>query len=72
MGIMDSFKPKPSIEELRKRNEYKDEELSLAKKDAMMRELAQKGGKEKWKEMSDDGTKKSINFSRVWAWLKSH
>ena len=72
MGILDSFKPKPSIEELRKRNEYKDEELSLAKKDAMMRELKQKGGKEKWKEMSDDGTKKGINWSRIIAWLKTH
>jgi len=72
MGILDSFKHKPSIEELRKRNEYKDEELSLAKKDAMMRELAQKGGKDKWKEMSDNGKKSGINFSRIIAWLKSH
>jgi len=72
MGILDSFKPKPSIEELRKRNEYADEELSLAKKKAMMKELAQKGGKEKWKEMSDDGTKKGINFSRIMQWLRTH
>ena len=45
---------------------------SLAKKKALIKELEARGGKDKWKEMSDDGTKKGLNFSRIIAWLKSH
>ena len=72
MGLMDSFKKKPTIEELRKQNEYADEELSLKKKRAMIRELEQRGGTGKWKEMSDDGTKSGLNWSRVKDWLSTH
>lgn len=72
MKIPNPFKSKPSIEEMQRKNEYADEELSLAKKQAMMRELALRGGKDKWKEMTDDGSKKGINFSRVLQWLRTH
>ena len=72
MDIPNPFKKKPTMEELQQRNEYADQELSLKKKQALMRELEQQGGKDKWKEMSSDGTKKGINFSKILQWLKSH
>jgi hypothetical protein len=72
MDIPNPFKKKPTMEELQQRNEYADQELSLKRKQALMRELEQQGGKDKWKEMSSDGTKKGINFSKILQWLKSH
>jgi hypothetical protein len=72
MKIPNPFKSKPSLEELQQRDEYASVELSLAKKKALIKELEARGGRDKWKEMSDDGTKKGINFSRIIAWLKSH
>ena len=72
MDIPNPFKKKPTMEELQQRNEYADQELSLKKKQALMRELEQQGGKDKWKEMSSDGTKKGISFQKIMAWLKSH
>jgi hypothetical protein len=70
MAIKNPFAHKPTLEELQERNEYADAELSLKKKQAMMRELEQKGGD--WRTMTDDGTKKNINFQRVWNWIKEH
>jgi hypothetical protein len=72
MGILDSFKSKPSLEELQRRNEYTEVELSLAKKKALIKELEAKSYQGKWKEMSDDGTKKGISFQKVITWLKQH
>jgi hypothetical protein len=72
MDIPNPFKKKPTMEELQQRNEYADQELSLKRKQALMRELEQQGGKDKWKEMSSDGTKKGISFQKIMAWLKSH
>ena len=72
MNLPSFLKSKPPLEELQRRDEYAEVELSLAKKKALIRELELRGGKDKWKEMSDDGTKKGINFSRILGWLKSH
>jgi hypothetical protein len=72
MNLPSFLKSKPPLEELQRRDEYAEVELSLAKKKALIRELEARGGKDKWKEMSDDGTKKGINFSRILGWLKSH
>ena len=72
MNLPSFLKSKPPLEELQRRDEYAEVELSLAKKKALIRELEARGGKDKWKEMSDNGKKSGINFSRVWAWLKQH
>ena len=72
MNLPSFLKSKPPLEELQRRDEYAEVELSLAKKKALIKELEARGGKDKWKEMSDDGTKKGLNFSRIIAWLKSH
>jgi len=72
MPISNPFAHKPTLEELQQRNEYADAELSLKKKQALMRELEQQGGKDKWKEMSSDGKKSGIDFNKIIAWLKSH
>jgi len=72
MDIPSMFKKKPTLEELQQRNEYADQELSLKKKQALMRELDQKGGKDKWKEMSSDGKKSGVSIQKVIQWLKTH
>ena len=70
MKISNPFAHKPTLEELQERNEYADQELSLAKKKALMRELEQKGGD--WHTMTDNGKKNGISFSRVINWIKTH
>jgi hypothetical protein len=72
MNLPSFLKSKPSLEELQRRDEYAEVELSLAKKKALIKELEARSYQGKWKEMSDDGTKKGINFSKILAWLKSH
>ena len=70
--VSNPFAHKPTFEELQQKNEYASEELSLKKKQALMRELEERGGRDKWKEMTDDGTKKGINWSRILQWLRTH
>lgn len=72
MNIPNPFKSKPSLEELQQRDEYASVELSLAKKKALIKELEARGGRDKWKEMSDDGTKKGIQWNKIVSWLKTH
>jgi hypothetical protein len=72
MNLPSFLKSKPPLEELQRRDEYAEVELSLAKKKALIRELEARGGKDKWKEMSDDGKKSGINFSRIASWLRTH
>jgi hypothetical protein len=72
MNLPSFLKSKPSLEELQRRDEYAEVELSLAKKKALIKELEARSYQGKWKEMSDDGTKKGISFQKVIAWLKSH
>ena len=72
MNIPNPFKHKPTLEELQRKNEYADEELSLSRKKALMAELEARAGKYKWQEMSDNGKKSGINFSRIIAWLKTN
>jgi len=64
------FVSKPSLSELQERDEYKEVELSLAKKSAMIRELENRGGD--WKQHSENGKKSGINFGSVWHWIKTH
>ena len=72
MDIPNPFKKKLTMEEWQQKNEMADQELSYKKKVALMKELEQKGGKYKWQEMTDNGKKSGINFSKVWNWLKQH
>ena len=58
--------------ELEEEDERLDTEVSIAKKRAMLRELDARAGVGSWKTFSSDGTKKGIDFKRVWHWLKTH
>ena len=72
MKLSNPFARKPKHEEWQQRDELVTAELSVKKKEALIRELEARGGRGKWKEMSDDGKRSGINFSKVMAWLKSH
>ncbi len=64
------FKSKPTLSELQEEDEYKSVQLSVARKNAMIAELEGKG--KHWQDFSDNKKKSGINWSRIWAWLKSH
>ncbi len=59
---------KKSMEELQQENERLEVEYSVEEKKAMIRELRQRGQDP---QHFKDG-KGGINFSKVWAWLKTH
>ena len=70
MKIPNPFAHKPTLEEMQAKNEYADEELSWEKKQALMRELRNRGGD--WRLMSDNGKKSGLNFGKIIAWLRTH
>ena len=67
MGL---FKQEQSLSELQERDERLETEVSIAKQEAMIRELKRRG--QDWKQFSDNGKKSGINMGRVWQWFKSH
>lgn len=70
MKFSNPFARKPTLEELQSRNEYAEEELSYEKKQALMRELRNRGGD--WRLMSDNGKRSGISFTKIINWLKEH
>ena len=69
---MPFFGKEKTLTELQETDERLETEVSVAKKRAMLRELEARAGAGSWKMFSDDGTKRGVNISRVWQWLKSH
>lgn len=69
MGL---FKSKPSLTELQEQDEYLTAEVSVRKKQAMIKQLERRMGKGSWKIFSSDGTHKGISFERIRNWLKTH
>jgi hypothetical protein len=66
--IKKSLQGEPSLEELQQRDERYSLELSIAQKDALIKELNAKG--RKWEQFSTTGTKAGINFESVKAFLR--
>lgn len=61
-----------SLAELQEEDEQLSTEVSIAKKRAMIRELKQKYGSGYVRAFSDNGKRSGLNWSRAWAWLKTH
>ena len=72
MSVLDkikkSFQSESSIEELQQRDERYSLELSIAEKQALIKELEAKG--RKWDEFSTTGTKAGINWDKIKAFLR--
>lgn len=69
---MSIFRQPKTLAESQEEDERLTTEVSIARKRAMIRELERREGKGSWKMFSDNNKKSGINFSRVWAWLKTH
>ena len=68
--LIDMFKEPKSVEELESENERKEYEVSIAKQNAMIKELEARG--RKWQDFSSNGKKSGINFDRIASWFKGH
>ena len=69
---MSLFKQEPSLADLQERDETLDTKLSIAQKQAAIRELEERGGRGFWKSFSSNGQKSGIDFGRVINWIKTH
>lgn len=63
-----SFQGEPSMEELQQRDERYSLELSIAEKQALIKELEAK--RRKWEQFATDGTKKTISWDKIRAFLR--
>ena len=77
MGIMDIFKEPKSTEEIEAENEKLAAQdtnagyrLSIAKQNAIIKELEARG--KKWQDFSDNGKKSGLNIDRIKSWFQSH
>jgi hypothetical protein len=77
MGIMDIFKEPKSTEEIEADNEKLEAQdrnvglkLSIAKQNAIIKELEARG--KKWEDFSSNGKKSGINFDKIKSWFSSH
>ncbi len=61
------FAHKPSISELQERDEYKSVEVSIAEKEALIRELRNRGMKPN--DFSTNGKASGISWDRIKNWL---
>lgn len=61
-----------SLSEMEEQEERLDAEISVMRKQQVLKELKQKGGTGLWRHFSTDGTKAGINFRAVINWLKTH
>ncbi len=72
MGVLGNIKKslqgEPSLEELQQRDERYSLELSIAQKQALIKELEAKG--RKWEQFSTTGTKAGINWESVRAFIR--
>jgi hypothetical protein len=67
MGILDKFKPQPSMAELEDIEERKELELSIAQKNALIRQLKAQG--QDPNHFKENG---KLNFTNIINWLKKH
>ena len=77
MGIKDWFSEPKSTEEIEADNEKLEAQdrnvglkLSIAKQNAIIKELEARG--KKWEDFSNNGKKSGINFEKIRAWFSSH
>ena len=61
-----------SLSEMEEQEERLDAEISVMRKQQILKELKQKGGTGLWKRFSTDGTQSGINFRSVIRWLRTH
>ena len=64
------FHQEPSLEELQEREERRDLELSIAQKDALIKQLEAKG--KQWQHFSTNGKRSGISWEGVRAWLRGN
>ena len=77
MGIKDWFSEPKSTEEIEADNEKLEAQdrnvglkLSIAKQNAIIKELEARG--KKWEDFSSNGKKSGINFDKIKSWFSSH
>jgi len=77
MGIKDWFSEPKSTEEIEADNEKLEAQdrnvglkLSIAKQNAIIKELEARG--KKWEDFSSNGKKSGINFEKIKSWFSSH
>jgi PAB1-binding protein PBP1 len=62
------FQQEPTIEELQEREERVQLQLSIAQKEALIKQVEAKG--KQWQQFSANGKKSGINFDKIKAWLR--
>jgi len=77
MGIMDIFKEPKSTEEIEAENEKLEAQdrsvgykLSIAKQNALIKELEARG--QKWQNFTDNGKKSGLSIDKIKSWFSSH
>jgi len=68
LRLKNPFKSEPSLEELQEREERVTTQLSIAQKEALIKQVEAQG--RKWEHFSEDGTKSGINYSKIMAFLR--
>jgi hypothetical protein len=70
LHIKNPFKTEESLEQLQEREERVTLQLSIAQKEAMIKQLEAKG--KQWQHFSTNGKKSGISFEKVRAWLRGN
>lgn len=60
----------PSLEQLQEQEERRSVQLSIAQKDALIKELEYRG--KRWQEFSDNGQKSGISWEKVKAFVRGN
>jgi hypothetical protein len=70
MNIKNLFKSEPTLEELQEKDERESLQLSIAQKEAMIKQLEAKG--RQWQHFSANGKKSGISWDKIRAFLRGN
>lgn len=68
LNIKNPFKQEPTLAELQERDERVSLELSIAQKQALIKQVEAKG--KQWQQFSNNGKKSGLDFNKIRAWLR--